>query len=469
MDSSNTKENKGILDDKYILLNKIGEGTSGKVYLSEEITSHNKYAIKIFNEKCIDEFERELHILQKIQNKNIIKFITNGTGSKLKHGFKSNKLDYIVLENADKGELFYFVSSVKKGFDESVSKYIFKEILYGINSLHENGYTHSDIKLDNILLDKDFNIKLSDFSFSQELKGKNGDGKLFEKKGTIGYFPPEFITQKSYNGIKSDIYSLGITLFALVTCGIPFPKKNSLLDAIKTRSYNSKLNTYKESIKYLNLSDDFFNLCFKMISLNPDDRFNNIEEILKDPWLNNDCSTLLDVLNEFSCRENHVHQEKEILNLNKQMKKEGNKKDIIFRCTEEIKTYFKNDIPIKQYKEDKNVFDKNLIILNNIQPIEFMNIIINDIEKDDEIYNKIEIDCNHDNLKAIIKFSNEDDEDENDNFESLNIEFKILIIEMKLMRMEQNDQYIINIRRKGGDLKEFNDVLSSIKNIIEEN
>ena len=466
MDSSNIKENKGILDDKYILLNKIGEGTSGKVYLSEEIVSHKKYAIKVFNEKCIDEYERELKILQKIQNKNIIKYISNGTGSKLKHGFKSNKLDYIVLENAEKGELFYFVSSVKKGFDENISKYIFKEILYGINSLHENGYTHSDIKLDNILLDKDFNIKLSDFSFSQELKGKNGDGKLIEKKGTIGYFPPEFITQKSYNGIKSDIYSLGITLFALVTCGIPFPKKNSLLDAIKSRSYNNKLKNYKESINHLNLSDEFFNLCFKMISLNPDDRYNNIEEILNDPWLNNDCSNLLDVINELSCRENHVHQEKEILNLNKQMKKEGIKKDI-FRCTEEIKTYFKNDIPIKQYKEDKNVFDKNLIILNGIQPIEFMNVILNDIEKDDEIYNKIEIDCAPDNLKAIIKFSIDDDEDEN--YDNLNIEFKNLMIEMKLMRMDENDKYIINIRRKGGDLKEFNDVLSSIKNIIEEN
>ena len=464
MDSPNNKENKGILDDKYILLDKIGEGTSGKVYLSEEIVSHQKYAIKIFNEKCIDEYERELKILQKIQNKNIIKYISNGTGSKLKHGFKSNKLDYIVLENAEKGELFYFVSSVKKGFDENISKYIFKEILYGINSLHENGYSHSDIKLDNILLDRDSNIKLSDFSFSQELKGKNGDGKLIEKKGTIGYFPPEFITQKTYNGIKSDIYSLGITLFALVTCGIPFPKKNSLLDAIKTRSYNSKLKFYKESLNDLNLSDDFFNLCFKMISLNPDDRYNNIEEILKDPWLNNDCSNLLDVLNELSSRENHVHQEKEILNLNKQMKKEGIKKDI-FRCTEEIKTFFKHDIPIKQYKEDKNVFDKNLIILNNIQPIEFMNIILNDIEKDDEIYNKIEIDCSPDNLKAIIKFSNDDDEEED--YET--IEFKILIIEIKLMRIDENDKYIMIIRRKGGDLKEFNDALSSIKNIIEEN
>ena len=201
-----------------------------------------------------------------------------------------------------------------------------------------------------------------------------------------------------------------------------------------------------------------------MISLNPDDRYNNIEEILKDPWLNNDCSNLLDVLNELSSRENHVHQEKEILNLNKQMKKEGIKKDI-FRCTEEIKTFFKHDIPIKQYKEDKNVFDKNLIILNNIQPIEFMNIILNDIEKDDEIYNKIEIDCNHDNLKAIIKFSNEDDDEED--YET--IEFKILIIEIKLMRIDENDKYIMIIRRKGGDLKEFNDALSSIKNIIEEN
>lgn len=105
-----------------------------------------------------------------------------------------------------------------------------------------------------------------------------------------------------------------------------------------------------------------------------------------------------------------------------------------------------------------------MIILNNIQPIEFMNIILNDIEKDDEIYNKIEIDCSPDNLKAIIKFSN-DDEDED--YET--IEFKILIIEMKLMRIDENDKYIMIIRRKGGDLKEFNDALSSIKNIIEEN
>ena len=93
-----------------------------------------------------------------------------------------------------------------------------------------------------------------------------------------------------------------------------------------------------------------------------------------------------------------------------------------------------------------------------------MNIILNDIEKDDEIYNKIEIDCSPDNLKAIIKFSN-DDEDED--YET--IEFKILIIEMKLMRIDENDKYIMIIRRKGGDLKEFNDALSSIKNIIEEN
>ena len=93
-----------------------------------------------------------------------------------------------------------------------------------------------------------------------------------------------------------------------------------------------------------------------------------------------------------------------------------------------------------------------------------MNIILNDIEKDDEIYNKIEIDCSPDNLKAIIKFSN-DDEDED--YET--IEFKILINEMKLMRIDENDKYIMIIRRKGGDLKEFNDALSSIKNIIEEN
>ena len=454
-------ENKGILDEKYILLNTLGEGGSAKVYLGEEISSHEKYAIKIFKENNKEEYEKELLVLQKIKNKNIIKLISNGNGPKLKHGFKSNNLNYLVLEFAEKGELFYYVSTVKEGFEENISKYIFKEILYGINTLHENGFCHCDIKLDNILLDNDFNIKISDFSFSQEIKGKNGDCKLIDKYGTQGYFPPEYITDKYYNGIKSDIYSLGITLFALVTCSIPFPQKNLLLDAIKLKNYNKKLDSFKQSLKDLNISDEFFDFVFKMIALKSEDRFNNIEEILKDPWLNKNSGNILDVINEFSSREIHVHQAKTIIELNKQIKKDQGKK-VIFRCLDEI-NFFNNNIQIKQYIEENNIFGKKLIVINFNNPLLFMNNILNLIQSE---FENVKIQPNSKNLKAIIWFYDDDNNEDFSEFDNFNVEIKILKIEIKLMKMNEKDKYIIQIIKKGGDLNEFNDKIEEITKLI---
>ena len=198
-----------------------------------------------------------------------------------------------------------------------------------------------------------------------------------------------------------------------------------------------------------------------MITLKSEDRFNNIEEILKDPWLNKNSGNILDVINEFSSREIHVHQAKTIIELNKQIKKDQGKK-VIFRCLDEI-NFFNNNIQIKQYIEENNIFGKKLIVINFNNPLLFMNNILNLIQSE---FENVKIQPNSKNLKAIIWFYDDDNNEDFSEFENFNVEIKILKIEIKLMKMNEKDKYIIQIIKKGGDLNEFNDKIEEITKLI---
>ena len=198
-----------------------------------------------------------------------------------------------------------------------------------------------------------------------------------------------------------------------------------------------------------------------MIALKSEDRFNNIEEILKDPWLNKNSGNILDVINEFSSREIHVHQAKTIIELNKQIKKDQGKK-VIFRCLDEI-NFFNNNIQIKQYIEENNIFGKKLIVINFNNPLLFMNNILNLIQSE---FENVKIQPNSKNLKAIIWFYDDDNNEDFSEFDNFNVEIKILKIEIKLMKMDEKDKYIIQIIKKGGDLNEFNDKIEEITKLI---
>lgn len=85
--------------------------------------------------------------------------------------------------------------------------------------MHNKGVCHRDIKLENLLLDINFNLQVTDFGFSTYL---NPEGKLFDCKGTPGYMAPELFLNKGYDGTKTDVFALGIVLFALLLGRPPF-------------------------------------------------------------------------------------------------------------------------------------------------------------------------------------------------------------------------------------------------------
>ena len=133
-----------------------------------------------------------MSIVNSLKHPNIYKILGVGEGEfNPQNGEKPYHVLFILMEYAENGELFDLISSTGK-FSEDVARYFFIQLLYTLNYMHNKAQIcHRDIKPDNILIDKDFNLKVADFGFATKLSGEDGSYVLHEYLGTLGYMPPE--------------------------------------------------------------------------------------------------------------------------------------------------------------------------------------------------------------------------------------------------------------------------------------
>ena len=308
-------DNNYTINDKYEILEQKGKGSYGIVYLVEDKKTKNNYAMKIFKNKTSD-FENEKEILEKVsvlKNENVTNLIEYGEGL-IKINSKEENKQYIVLDYASKGELFDYIYSSSKGLNEKYAKFIFNKILKGVQNLHKAGICHRDLKMQNILLDEFFNPKICDFGFATEIQGKDGSGKLNQFVGTENYAAPEIFLRLPYNGIKVDIFSLGVILFNLVTKKLGFIRA-TIKDPYYKYIFGKDFKTYWKKVKNEigEISKELKDLFIKMVSFNPKER-PNIDEIFKHPWmkeiqdLNEDEYKILEkeVFDEFKKLENNL-------------------------------------------------------------------------------------------------------------------------------------------------------------------
>jgi serine/threonine protein kinase len=107
--------------------------------------------------------------------------------------------------------------------NEELVKMFFKQIAEGLHHCHSNKIIHRDIKLNNILLDEGFTVKICDFGISKIVK----KGEILKEQcGTPAYMSPEMILHQGYRGFSCDIWSLGILLYFLFIGTFPFLAKN---------------------------------------------------------------------------------------------------------------------------------------------------------------------------------------------------------------------------------------------------
>lgn len=175
-----------------------------------------------------------------------------------------------MLEYVDGGDLFdYMIRRGSLPEPEAVS--IFVQILKAVEYCHHFNICHRDLKLENILLDKNNGVKIADFGFAAL---QPPGWKLARSCGTPHYAAPEVIGGGEYNGPPADIWSCGIILFALLNGTVPFDDDDHMAVLQKVR-----IGTYTMP---QHMSAEAKNLIHRILTVNPDQRI-TMEDIWKHP------------------------------------------------------------------------------------------------------------------------------------------------------------------------------------------
>ena len=282
----------GKLNNKFNLIEKIGKGATSSVFSAQlcgddpsYLSSKNKlFAVKICKRNWSTKtFIEEGRIMKNFNRNdtNIITFYESGKGMLIKSNKKPQKfVFYHVFELAENFELFDYLKV--RGFGEKFGRILFKQILSAVETCHQRGIVHKDIKTENILLTLDYQCKLAEFGLSVEVTSKRPQWTI---TGTDGYFPPEIHSNKNYDLIQCDLFALGICLFIIV-CGFKPFYAAKRLDPLYRRIWKGNYELYwKDLPNKIELSTSFKEMINRMFALNPSDRL-TIEDIKQCKWMN---------------------------------------------------------------------------------------------------------------------------------------------------------------------------------------
>ncbi|CAN1841304.1 CBL-interacting serine/threonine-protein kinase 7 [Linum perenne] len=212
--------------NKYRMGKLLGRGSFAKVFAAFSIADGKQVAIKIIDKTKTESFMEpkiicEIKAMHRLQHHpNILRILeVMATRTRI----------FIVMELAVGGDLFSKV--VQRGrMKESGARRYFQQLVSALHFCHENGVAHRDVKPQNLLLDSDGNLKVSDFGLSalaEAAEAKNGvNGILHTACGTPAFTAPEVLYRKGYDGEKADAWSCGVILFFLLSASLPFDDSN---------------------------------------------------------------------------------------------------------------------------------------------------------------------------------------------------------------------------------------------------
>ncbi|XP_060582113.1 serine/threonine-protein kinase MARK1-like isoform X2 [Ruditapes philippinarum] len=271
----------------------IGEGAYAKVKLAEALPSklarlpdmdshidhegNLKVAIKVIEAKNVPKEFVQKFLPRELENhcpmpphQNVVRVFEQ---------FRSTDRFYVVMEYCNQGDLLDLIngriSESCKGLGEDRARSLFRMLTEGMHHIHTNGIVHRDLKCENVLLDKELNLKITDFGFSTRFVP--GQSSLLKTScGSYAYTAPEVIKQKPYDGTKSDIWSLGIILFAMLNGRLPF--NDAQLADLEEDQKMQRLR-FERSVSFESMV-----LVRRILQYNPTNR-PSTAVILSDPWL----------------------------------------------------------------------------------------------------------------------------------------------------------------------------------------
>lgn len=255
----------------YKTLSVLGDGSSSIVHLVADLRDGKKYAMKVLSKPesgkpRIIGMTAEDELLRGCDHPNVIKLIDR---------FESKSKLYMVLEYIGSVSLAQHLESKKlkkSQIGEDEGAHIFYEISQGLSYLHRKGIYHRDLKLHNILVGLQGEVKIIDLGYAVELEK---EVKVDTFCGTPTYLPPEIVSRKTYLPSKADIWSLGVCLYRVLCGRFPFMgvSQTNLFYRIKMSEYSLPEH----------LSSDARHLISSMLSVDPESR-PSIDDVLQHAW-----------------------------------------------------------------------------------------------------------------------------------------------------------------------------------------
>ncbi|KAI9280727.1 kinase-like domain-containing protein [Sporodiniella umbellata] len=270
----------------------LGVGAFSKVFVGDNLEEKKFYAIKtiqkgsLLNDPRIrSSIEREIGILKYINHPSIVH---------LEATMETEQFICIVLEYVEGGELFDFVQKmhhqsriIKKKVDETSVKNLFLQLVKAVKWLHEHHIVHRDLKLENILIHKQNDqivLKITDFGLARVVDPESP--LLTTRCGSEEYAAPEIVQNKGYDGRMTDVWSLGIILYALLVGYLPFRYDTSKHEKVSQLFYRIVKAEVKWPTDELSeVSPEAKFVVSRILERNPEKRI-SICDIEALPWLN---------------------------------------------------------------------------------------------------------------------------------------------------------------------------------------
>lgn len=278
--------------NQYKLLDNIGQGSYGIVKLVYNEEDETQYAMKILSKKKLmkkagifgrmapgrkgaanplAKVYREIALLKKLDHPNVVKLV-----EVLDDPDEDNL--YLVFELVQRGEILQVPTD--KPLDEETARKNFRDVVMGVEYLHYQRIVHRDIKPSNLLVDSDGRIKIADLGVSAELRAS---GELLSgPAGTPAFAAPETTTPGAhYSGTLCDVWSMGVTLYCLVTGRIPWDGAGSII-GVQAAIRSEPLKFPEKPALSRNLRE----LISKMLAKDPAERI-TLSEMKEHVWLTN--------------------------------------------------------------------------------------------------------------------------------------------------------------------------------------
>ena len=255
---------------RYQIIEEIGKGGMGRVYKVQDTKIKEKIALKLIkpeiakDKKTIERFSNELRLARKIRHKNVCQMFDLGE----ERGTQFITMEYVSGEDLR--------SSIRRFGQLPIGKSIAiaSQICEGLSEAHRLDVVHRDLKSNNIMIDNEGNVRIMDFGIARSLSGKGitGAGMII---GTPEYMSPEQVDGKDTDP-RSDIYSLGIILYEMLTGRLPFEGETPLSIAVQHRS-----DMPKDPREFnAQIPDDLCQTILKCLAKDKGDRYQTAAELI---------------------------------------------------------------------------------------------------------------------------------------------------------------------------------------------